>query len=75
MAIKGQANGERLRRIAMVIPCRARLTRGSNDHSVWKYMGGETPSVEAPIDPNVKPRVKDMVYTPNKYRETEGIMV
>ncbi len=38
-------------------------------------MNGGIPFVEVPINPNVETRVKDIVYTPNKYRETEGIMV
>jgi hypothetical protein len=34
-----------------------------NDYSVRKYIGGGTPPMEAPIDPNVETRVKDIVYS------------
>jgi hypothetical protein len=49
--------------------------RRFNDYSARKYMNGETPFVEVPIDPNVETRVKDIVYSPTKYRETEGTKV
>jgi hypothetical protein len=49
--------------------------RRSNDYSARKYISGETPLVEVPIGPNVQTRAKDIVYTPNKYWETKGIMV
>ena len=43
----------------------------SNDYPVREYLKGEIPLGEAPC----LFREDDIVYSPNKYRETEGIKV
>ena len=54
----------------MTIPCQAlEIQRRCNDYSTWKYMSGEIPAWKC-----LAPRKEgeDIVYSPNKYRETEG---
>lgn len=46
--------------------------RRFNDYSARKYMNGETPFVEVPIDPNVETRVKDIVYSPEQISGNRG---
>ena len=49
------------------------IMRSYKDYYARKYIEGEIPLVEVPVSPNVKTRVKEIVYSPTKYRETEGI--
>lgn len=56
-----------------IIPCQDQymLVR-CNDYSVRKYTLGEIPSLEAPSSQDM---ADEIVYSPIKYRETEGVKV